>query len=383
MILQAGSEGSQTVKVNSTARMNLPIIILVVFALLAALWAALLRVGWLMPPLPIPIAGQHGALMVSAFLGTLVSLERAVALQKRWAYAAPLFSALGGLALLIGWDDVGRGLMVLGALGLVFIFVFIYRLHPTIDIGSMALGSGLWLIGNALWFSGQPIYYSSPWWAGFLILTITGERLELSRVLLAKPISRTIFKIVLAIFTLGLIVTLFEAIGSLISSEVGQFFRFGLRVSGAGLILFGLWLLRYDVARVTIRKTGLPRFIAACLLPGYVWLIVGGALWLISAGSTAAGYYYDAMLHTLFLGFVFSMIFGHAPIILPAVMPVEVQYRSSFYLHLALLQLSLVIRIVGDLMQSLATRQWAGLFNVVAILLFLANMARSVHSRQD
>jgi hypothetical protein len=364
-------------------RLHLPILLLVIFALLAALWAALLRVGWQMPPLPIPIAGQHGALMVSAFLGTLVSLERAVALQKRWAYAAPFLSAFGGLALLIGWQAIGRGLMTFGALGLVIIFVVIYRLHPTIDIGSMALGSGLWLIGNGLWFSGQPIYYSSPWWAGFLILTIAGERLELSRVLLTKPISRTIFKIVLAVFTLGLIVTLFEAIGNLISSDVGQFFVFGLRVSGVGLILFGLWLLRYDVARVTIRKTGLTRFIAACLLPGYVWLIVGGALWLISAGSTAAGYYYDAMLHTLFLGFVFSMIFGHAPIILPAVMPVEVHYRSSFYLHLVLLQLSLGVRVAGDLVQSLAVRQWAGLFNVIAILLFLGNTARSVSRRRE
>ncbi len=362
-------QGSQAVKINSTVRMNLPIMMLVVLALFAALWAALVRVGWRMPQLPIPIAGQHGALMISAFLGTLVSLERAVALQKRWAYSAPVFSVLGGLLLLSGLpSEIGRGFLTLGALGLIIVFLFIYRLHPTIDIVAMVLGSGMWFIGNALWFLNQPIYYSSPWWAGFLILTIAGERLELSRVLMAKPISRSIFKVILGVFTIGLLISLFD-------------FTTGVRIGGTGLILFGVWLLRYDIARQTIRKTGLTRFIAACLLPGYAWLIVGGAWWLFVGGTATAGFYYDAMLHTLFLGFVFSMIFGHAPIILPAVMPVEVAYRPAFYLHLALLQLSLVVRIIADLFLSQPARQWAGLFNVLAILIFLANMARSVRRR--
>ena len=44
------------------------------------------------------------------------------------------------------------------------------------------------------------------------------------------------------------------------------------------LIMLGAWLLRYDITRYTIKKTGLTRYIAACLLPGYVWLIVGGVL---------------------------------------------------------------------------------------------------------
>ena len=63
-----------------------------------------------------------------------------------------------------------------------------------------------------------------------------------------------------------------------------------------------------------MRRTGLTRFIALNLLIGYVWLVVSGALALV-AGQQAAGLIYDAMLHTLFLGFVFGMIFGHAPVI--------------------------------------------------------------------
>ena len=215
---------------------------------------------------------------------------------------------------------------------------------------------------------GQPIAYAAPWWAGFLILTIAGERLELSRVLLLKPISRTIFKIAVGVFTIGLAVSLVQ-------------FDLGLRISGLGLILFGAWLIRYDVARHTIKKTGLTRYIAACLLPGYLWLIVGGSLWLLYGGTATNGFIFDALLHTLFLGFVMSMIFGHAPIIIPALMPVDITYRSVFYLPLALLQSTLIIRIFADLSSNQPLRMWAGLFNVIAILLFLGIMILSAKRR--
>ena len=45
-------------------------------------------------------------------------------------------------------------------------------------------------MGNGLWLAGRPIYAVVPWWVGFLVLTIAGERLELSRVL--RPSRRVI-----------------------------------------------------------------------------------------------------------------------------------------------------------------------------------------------
>jgi hypothetical protein len=349
-------------------KLRIPIVVCVIIALFAALWAALVRVGWKMPALPVPLAGQHGALMISAFLGTLVSLERAVALRKNWAYAAPAFSALGGLALIVGLPtEVGRGLITLGSFGLVIIFVYIYRLHPTADVVTLALGSLMWLSGNILWLSGESIYRAVPWWAGFLILTICGERLEISRVLFLKQSSRTLFKIAVGVFSIGLLVSLFSL-------------TFGLRIAGVGLILLGAWLLRFDIARHTIKQNGLTRYIAACLLPGYAWLVFAGGLWLI-AGLPSNNLIIDAMLHAVFLGFVFSMILGHAPIILPALIPVDIIYRSIFYLPLVLLQGSLVLRIVADLLLNPELRQWAGLFNVLAILLFLAVMLLSARRR--
>ncbi|HEY4721670.1 MAG TPA: hypothetical protein VII92_07485, partial [Anaerolineae bacterium] len=131
----------------------------------------------------------------------------------------------------------------------------------------------------------------------------------------------------------------------------------------------------------TIRKTGLTRYIAACLLPGYAWLVIGGSLWIAFGGLSTAGFIYDALLHSILLGFVFSMIYGHAPIIIPSVMPIDLTYRPAFYFHLVLLQASLLVRIIADLAASQPVRQWAGLFNVLAVLIFMGLMLRSAHRR--
>ena len=127
----------------------------------------------------------------------------------------------------------------------------------------------------------------------------------------------------------------------------------------------------------TVRKSGLTRFIAAALLAGYFWLGVAGLLGLRVGGLTA-GLHYDAFLHSIFIGFVFSMIMAHALIIVPAVTGLQMAYRSSFYIPLALLQLSLAMRVVGDLAANVALRRWGGLLNEIAVLLFLAMVVFAV-----
>ena len=352
-------------------RRRAPLMFLAALALLAGLWAGLLRLGWQLPPLSLRLPAQHGPLMVSGFLGTLISLERAVALSqnqngRRIYYLAPLLAGLGAVTLFFDLPTaVPRGLSTLGALGLVLIFVVIYRLQPTTDHLVMGIGALLWLVGNGLWLASWPVFRVVPWWAGFLVLTIAGERLELARVLLHKKSTRQAFVGVTAVFLTGLLLSLFT-------------FDTGVHLAGFGLVALGLWLLRFDIARRTIRQKGLTRYIAACLLPGYVWLIISGALWLIYGGQYVAGPIYDALLHTIFLGFVFSMIFGHAPVIVPAVLGVQVPYTPLFYVHLALLHLSLVMRVAGDLLLWLPLRRWGGLLNEVAVLLFLLVTAVAV-----
>jgi hypothetical protein len=102
-------------------------------------------------------------------------------------------------------------------------------------------------------------------------------------------------------------------------------------------------------------------------------LVVAGGLWGLGATVFVAGPLYDAMLHTVLLGFVFSMIFGHEPIIVPALLKVGLTYSPRFYLHLGLLHLSLILRVAGDLLLLPALRQWGGLLNALAIVLFIGN----------
>lgn len=338
--------------------------LLALLALLAGLWGGLLRLGWQLPSISLQLPAQHGPLMVSGFLGTLISLERAVALSqnqngRRRYYLAPLMAGLGAAALFLTLPAaVPRGLSVLGALGLTLIFVVICRLQPTADHIIMGVGALLWLVGNGLWLAGLPLYQVIPWWVGFLVLTIAGERLELARVLFLKQKARVSFLIIIGLFLVGLLVSLAQI-------------NIGLRLSGIALIALGCWLLIFDIARRTIRRQGLTRFIAACLLPGYFWLIVGGLFWIFFGGQYTAGPLYDAMLHTIFLGFVFSMIFGHAPIIIPAVLGIQTPYSPFFYAHLILLHLSLILRVAGDLTVSMSLRRWGGLLNETAIVLFL------------
>lgn len=344
-----------------------PLLALGMLSLLLAMWAGLMRMGWALPPLRPTLAMSHGPLMIAGFLGTLISLERAVALGRGWAYLSPLLIGVGGLGLVAGLDArASAALITAGSLVLVFIFFAIVRRHVALFSLTMAASAVVWLVGNALWLAGLPLYAVVPWWAGFLVLTIAGERLELSRVLILSRASSAAFVAACALYLVGAVV----AVG---------LYGAGVKVVGLGLLALSWWLLRHDVARRTVRQSGLTRYIAVCLLSGYGWLVVGGAMALAYGGVTA-GPRYDAWLHAVFVGFVMAMIFGHAPVIFPAVLGVPVPFRSAFYAHLILLHASLLLRVGSDLSGWIAGRQWGGMLNVIAILLFLFNTVRAVRA---
>ena len=357
-------------------RTPLPLLALGFLALLAAMWAGLIRMGWNLPILQPTLPMNHGPLMISGFLGTVISIERAVALSAlpsttrskyKWAFAGSLLTGLGAASLIVGIPGlVGPLLLTLGSLSLVLVFVVILRIHAASYTLTMAGGALLWLVGNGLWLLNWPIYSVVGWWSGFLILTIAGERLELNRVRRLSPAVQVVFLSAIGLLLTGLMVLLLN-------------FDVGVRLAGGGMLAIALWLLRYDLARYTLKKSGLSRFIAICLLTGYVWLGIGGGL-AMGYGGVSAGFHYDAIQHTIFVGFVISMIFGHAPIIFPAIIGKPMPFQPIFYSHLALLHLSLFLRIAGDLTPWLPGRQWGGLFNVVALLLFLANTVRAMRN---
>jgi hypothetical protein len=313
-------------------RWRLPLLALGFVSLALGVSGGLARLA---PGLPAPGTAVmlHGALMVSAFFGTVISLERAVALGSPWGYAAPLCAGMSGVLLLSGYALPGAALMVFAAGVFLVASLQIVRRQPSREMLTLFAGAAAWLIGNLELARGGE---GTAWWIAFFVLTIGGERLELSRYLKRAPWVRHCF----AVLVFALV-----------------FSAMNFRAMGAVLVLLALWLFAFDLARVTIRQSGLPRYVAACLLAGYFWLALGGILLALQVA-------HDAALHAIFVGFVFSMVFGHAPVILPAVLRVRYPYHPVLYLPLALLHASLGVRVFAP-----AAGAWG---NAAAIALFIA-----------
>ena len=341
---------------------RLPLLILGFVSLATGVGAGLLRLGWAVPFPPAALTLLHGPLMLSGFLGTVIGLERAVALGRRWAYAGPLLTGLGGLCILLGFpQSVGATAIACGSAVLLTGSAVIVRRQRELFTVTMTLGAASWLAGNLLWLSGSPVAAVVALWINFLVLTIAGERLELSRFLPPSPVAIRIFAAILAVLLAGSVMILMSM---------------GTYLYGLGLCVLALWLLRQDIARRTVKERGLTRFIAICLLSGYAWLALGSLALLAAGGLTGAAY--DAVLHAILIGFVFSMVFGHAPIIFPSVVRVKMPYHWTFYLPLLVLHASLVVRLCGDGLALPHLRNLGGLLNAAALVLFILSTISSV-----
>ena len=88
----------------------------------------------------------------------------------------------------------------------------------------------------------------------------------------------------------------------------------------------------------------------------------------------------DATLHALLLGFVFSMAFGHTPIILPAIRMLKFRWHQGFYVPLTVLHLGLAARVLAGLAGWFALRQYAAVANAIALLLFLLMAVTSLRA---
>lgn len=333
-------------------------------SLLAGLLGALALLG-IDAPGGTELAASHGLLMAFGFLGTMIALERAVALGARWAYLSPLASGLAAVSLVLGTSGLLPGVLLLAG-GLLFVAMYAAfdRVEVALHTRTQAVGGMAWVVAALLWLGGQPVSSIVPWIAAFLVLTIVGERLELSRLGRLEPTARRTFVVATAVFVLGVAL-------SLLGPDVG------VRIAGLGLLAMTAWLAGHDLARRTVRMSGVTRFIALCLLIGYGWLAVAGALWL--GFGAAVGSAYDAQVHALFLGFVISMVFGHAPVIVPAVLRVPLPFRPRFYLHLVLLHVGLLLRIAGGDLLGMPTMWLAGgVLSVAALLLFVGSSVAAV-----
>lgn len=346
-------------------RIQLMLLAAAAAGLLTAVWTGLYRGGWPLPQLRSHHPIIHGPLFLCGFLGTLIGLEKAKAVERWWAYLAPGFAAVGVFTLILQSSPFAAGVAFsLASAVLTVVFGALLQRHLDAAGVVMLAGALAWLGGNGMWLSGSSIPTAVGWWLAFPILIILGERLELSRMI---PKSAS----VLAGF--------FGAVATYVAGLILFFWRpdLGLRVQGVGMLLVAAWLLRHDLARRTMRSPGVHRYTALCLLAGYVWLALAGGMATIW-GADLQGLRYDALLHAITLGFVFGMIFGHVPIIAPMLLGRRIAFDRLFYGPLILLLVSLVIRIGSDLAGWLPGRSWGALLNAVALLVFLATAVRGI-----
>ncbi|MBX3602515.1 MAG: hypothetical protein KF863_18010 [Rubrivivax sp.] len=358
----AGGAAAEASRRRGPAWWRLPLLAFGFVALFLGTGAGLARLGWTMPDAATGAAALHGPLMICGFFGVVIALERAVAIGRAWAYAGPLLAGLGTAATVHGAPQLAPGLYLAGSLVLLAASLDVLRRQRERFMAVIAIAAGCWTAGAALWAGGAAVHELVGWWLSFLILTIAGERLELSRFM---PPSRGAANAFVAIVAAMLLALPFWAR------------PWAPPLYGAALLALAAWLLRQDIARRTVRQRGLTRFIAVCLLSGYFWLAVGGAVMLafgLEPGSRA----YDAALHALLLGFVFAMVFGHAPIIFPAVLRVAVPYHPVFYAPLLLLHASLALRLAGDAAGQFAWTRWGALLSALALAGFIANTLGAV-----
>lgn len=345
-----------------------PFLLLGILSLLVGIAGGLGRIGWALP-VPAGAVDFHGPLMIAGFLGTVIGLERAVAAGRRWGYVGPVCTGAGTLLFaLAGGDRPARALVVVGAGVLVAVVATALRGRVTRWNVTHVAGAGSFLVGSLLWLGNAELPRVLPWWEGFLVLTITGERLELSRVLEPGRHATALFAGLVGLFATGMLAS---AVDPLVAP----------RICGVAWLGLALWMARWDLARRSLRRPGLARFMAVSVLSGLVWL---GAAGLLAQGPGAAvvGPWYSASLHSLFLGFVFAMIFGHGPVIFPAILRRRIRFHPRFYGHLALLHASVLLRVASDLAGWTDLRAWSGLLSALAILAFLVQTVTSIEWRR-
>lgn len=314
--------------------LRLAVAFVVAGLLVAGIVGGLLRAG-----VAVPVPGDrawpgqavlaHAFLMVCGFMGTVIGIERAVAVRQRFALAAPAGSALAGVLMLAGWPVASAWLVVLAALAFIAVNLAVVSRQKAAHTALLLAGAMAWLIGNLLFALGAQAAAVVPWWFSFLVLTIAAERLEMTRLMRHRR---------------GAAAALCACLGLMLAGAACFALSpvWGGRLYGASLVALAAWLVCFDIARRTVAAHGLSRYMAICLLLGYAWLAISGLAWIATSSGHAAR---DIALHALGLGFIFSMMLGHAPVILPALARVKLQFGGFFYVPLLLLHASLGVRL--------------------------------------
>lgn len=331
------------------------------FGLLLALFGGIAG-GWIRlgnPAITIDSAGMnHGLLMVGGFLGTLISIERAMVLKKKIWLAVPFLTGFSSLFFLLGMNQIGLYLLLAGSLGLGIIMHLQSVKYPHFHTYLLYAGAMFWFIGNIMTWRSGLIAAGTTWWMGFLLFTIVGERLELSQYLPVPPWAKNALVLHLLLVFIGLLVS---------------FHTWGNELLGIGILLIAVWLWVFDTAKVHAKKTDRFRYLGIGLRTGYLWLATQGIILVVLENHPL---FYDLILHSFFLGFTFSIIWAHAPLVFSTIFRIrKTPYHPILWVTWTLFQISLAGRILFSILEVYELRKIFGIANGYLILIQFGLMA--------
>ncbi len=327
----------------------------VLLSLLLGIYTGWLRMGWNFPMTQ--AMGQHGLIMIGSFLGTLILIERIVSFKKFWLYLIPLVNALSLPAFFFHQERLALVCLLIGSTGLLMVYLMTYQKYKEKYILIMMVGGALLVTGLIMLLIYHRYPVAVPYWIGFLLLTILGERIDLAKFLPRNKIKEPLIWIFIIIFIFGLF---------------SHYRQAGHLLTGLGMILIASWLMRFDIVNKSMKSHGIHQYIGLTLFSGYIWLFISGLFMVLNLDLV---YFYDAILHSFFLGFTFLMIFAHAPIIFPGVAGLSITpFHKSLYFWMILLNVSLLFRILTDLFFLNYLRQISGFLNGMILIGFFINL---------
>ncbi|MFZ6051206.1 hypothetical protein [Halocola ammonii] len=326
-----------------------------VMSLLVGIFGGWIRMGW-----GIDLeegASHHGVIMTGGFLGGLISLERASTMKSRWWLAFPAMAGISILFFLMDFDLTAHLLITFTSAGLLILCIERTLVRSESYWYFLLAGALFWLIGNLKLLQTDFVPASVGWWIGFILFTIFGERLELSRFVPVPKTAKAIFWFLSCLLLISFLL---------------PFHSIGRSVNAFAILLLTVWFLRHDIARKSVRKPGIFRYTGLSMMVAYGWLVVHCIILMFKSGHS---FFYDLYLHTFFLGFAFSMIWAHAPSILPAVLKLRVKlFHPVLWVFWWLFQLTLAGRVMVTFLAEPSSRKILVLINGIALLLMLASM---------
>src|SRR5215467_2170410 len=139
-------------------------------AFLVGLWTGMARLGVGLIGAAPQFVEFHGVLMICGFFGTLISIERAVALNQPAAYMIPLFAATGVVALFARTIALAGAAFLIASLVLAAAsFWNMRRLQSVLLAAIPSIAALCWGLGTLTWLGDRPLPEATGWWLAFLV----------------------------------------------------------------------------------------------------------------------------------------------------------------------------------------------------------------------